>query len=257
MSATGATPGARIDLDGALNVRDLGGWATPRGPVAHGHFFRSDRLSALSGSDQDRLAALGIDTVVDLRYEAEVVADPSRLWPTVRRHLEIPMGGQLADQKSFIERVLDGELDDITDADVAQSYLDMLSTHASELGRAVGGLLEGGPGLYHCTAGKDRTGLLTMLILQSVGVADDDILTDFELSNRYRAEVRIEQLRATFQDRGLDVERFRPALSAPRPAMMAAMAWITEQHGSASRYLAAAGVEQPAERLAARLLPPG
>lgn len=255
--STGQTPGARIPLDGALNLRDLGGWPTSRGPVARGQFFRSDRLSALSDADHDRLIRFGIDTVVDLRYEAEVAADPTRLWATVDRHLEIPMGGRLADQKSFIQRVLDGELDDITDHDVGESYVEMLSIHGPDLGRAVEGLLEGGPGLFHCTAGKDRTGLLAMLILQTVGVADDDVLRDFELSNRYRAEIRIEQLRPTFAERDLDIERFRPALSAPRPAMVVAMSWITEHHGSAERYLAdEAGVHDPRGRLSARLLHP-
>ena len=248
-------PGARIELEGALNLRDIGGWATPDGPVRRGRAFRCDRLSTLTEADLAALDGLGIDTVIDLRHDGEVSADPSRLWPAVRAHHEIPMGGRLANQRSFIERVFDGELDEITDADVAESYTAMLADHGPELGRAVEALLGAEAALYHCTAGKDRTGLLTMLMLWTVGVARHDIVADFALSNIYRAEVRVEQLRPQFVNAGLDIERFRPALSAPRPALEEAMRWIDDEYGSAERYLGeAGGVDQPAARLRRILL---
>ena len=252
-------PGALITLDGTLNLRDLGGWPTEDGQstIRYGQFFRSDRLSALSDGDHSTLTGLGIDTVIDLRYEAEVAEHPSRMWPTVVHHHEIPMGGDLADQRSFLDRALSGDFDGITDADVGDSYIEMLEGHAAGFGQAVEALLSGGPSLYHCTAGKDRTGLLSMLVLGSVGVGASEVLADFVLSNEYRAEKRMAQLRPTFEEAGLDIEAFRPALSAPRPALERAISWVEDTHGTAEAFLAGPGaVAEPGARLGARLLQP-
>jgi len=242
-------------LDGTMNLRDLGGWPTTSGSaVAYGQFYRSDRLSDLSPTDLRQLEDRGLTTVIDLRYAAEVHEHPSRLWTTVQHHHQIPMGGQLADQRSFIDRVLAGELDEVTDDDVAVSYIEMLTDHPAEFGQATEAMLAAGPALFHCTAGKDRTGLLAMLIMSSVGVDDQHILDDFDLSNRYRAARRVEQLRPTFETNGLDIERFVPALSAPVTAMERAMTWISSSHGSAEQYLGDAGVIEAGPRLRGRLL---
>lgn len=249
-------PGALIPLNGTLNLRDLGGWPTAGGTIAHGRLFRSDRLAGLTGDDHSRLDALGIATVIDLRYEQEVAEHPSLLWSSVVNHHNIPLGGALANQQSFIARALAGHFDGVSDDDVGQSYLDLLEIHATDFGRAIEALLEpSDPALFHCTAGKDRTGLLAMLILRAVGVADDDVLTDFELSNRYRARRRVAELRSVFADHGLDVELFRPALSAPRPAMERAMGWIDHEWGGTGRWISdAASVEEAEHRLTRRLV---
>jgi protein-tyrosine phosphatase len=253
----GGGPGALIDLDGTMNLRDLGGWSTASGQaVIRGQVYRSDRLSLLSETDLARLAAMGIGTVIDLRYEAEVAVHPSRLWTTVTRHVAIPMGGQLADQRSFVDQILAGEVDQVTEDDVGASYLDLLQDHATGFGQALEVLLDSGPSLFHCTAGKDRTGLLAMLVLSTVGVADRDVLHDFSLSNQYRAERRMTELRPVFEERGLDIERFRPALSAPPPALATALAWLREMFGSVGSYLEGpAGVPGATRRLRSRLLP--
>ncbi len=204
--------------------------------------YRSDRLSDLTPADHSLLSGLGsqnegIQTVIDLRYEREVAEHPSSLWPTVTNHLEIPMAGDLANQKSFMDRAFEGEFDGISDADVGESYVEMLQRHGADFARVVGETTTGGPALFHCTAGKDRTGLTAMLILSTLGVGDDDIVSDFGLSNEYRAEVRMAQLAPVFAEKGLDVEAFRPALSAPLPAMRHAQAFIAREFGSAERFL--------------------
>ncbi len=248
-------PGSRLELDGALNVRDLGGWITPAGPVAYGRLYRSDRLNDLSDADLDTLSARRIDTVIDFRSEVESEAHPTRLWPTVTRHLELPIGSVVANQRTFLERAMAGELEELTEADMAETYVEILTHHGQQFGRAVEAVLNGGPALYHCTAGKDRTGLLTMLVFAAIGVSTDDILTDFELSNHYRAETRILALKPMFDERGLDMERFRAGFSAPRPAMERAIGWVSDNHGDAARYLReAAGVDEPVDRLTAHLL---
>ena len=259
-SQRAATPaGSLIALEGTLNLRDLGGWPTASGEhvVARSTLYRSDRLSDLSPADHDVLDALGIVTVIDLRYEAEAAQHPSVLWSGVENHVSIPMGGEFADQRSFIERALDGDFDDISDADIGESYIEFLTDHATEFGTAIDTLADGGPALFHCTAGKDRTGLLAMLMLRTVGVDDATVLHDFTLSNEYRAERRMAQLEPIFTERGLDIENFRPALSAPGPALHTAMTWIDETHGSTATYLVeSCGMADPVERLGRRLLRP-
>jgi protein-tyrosine phosphatase len=183
-------PGTRIDMAGMLNLRDIGGWVTADGgTVVRGRIYRSDRLSSLTADDHVKLDDLGIRTVIDLRFEFEVSEDPSLLWSTVTDHHHIPIAGELAQQKSFLDRAFGGELSDLTDASVGDSYIEMLERYSTEFGRAVTSAISGSPSLYHCTAGKDRTGLTTMLLLATAGVSDDDILTDFTLSNTYRADL--------------------------------------------------------------------
>ncbi len=231
-------PGALIQMDGSLNLRDLGGWPTASGgSIRSGVLFRSDRLSDLTEADLSRHDDLGIRTVIDLRYESEVAEHPSRLWSVVDNHVEIPMGGGAADQKSFLDRAFSGEMDGIDATWVGEAYIEMLTEHASDFGRAVSTAIDAAPALFHCTAGKDRTGLFAMLVLSACDVSRDDILRDFDLSNEYRAEKRIAALAPTFAEKGLDVENFRAALGAPRPSMEMAFDFLDAEHGGPVNYL--------------------
>lgn len=230
-------PGARIELEGALNLRDLGGWKADSGRTVYGRLFRSDRLSDLSDADHATLGGLGIRTVIDLRHGHEIDDAPSRLWSSVRTHINFPMTGDAVQPRTFLELAFSGEMDGISDITVGETYIGMLTRHADDFGRAINLAVESSPSLFHCTAGKDRTGLFAMLVLTSLGVDESDVLHDFTLSNAYRAETRIQQLTPLFAERGLDVEDFRPALSAPQPALEMAMDWLATTHGGSRGYL--------------------
>ena len=104
--------------------------------MARARVYRSDRLSDLTPADHGVLERLGIVTVVDLRYEREAAEHPSRLWFGVENQVSIPMGGDLADQRTFIERALGGEYDGITDDEVGESYVSFLVDHAADFGTA-------------------------------------------------------------------------------------------------------------------------
>ncbi len=232
-----STPGTRIDLDGALNLRDLGGWQADGGPIAYGRLFRSDRLSELSAADHQTLGGLGVRTVIDLRHGHEIDDAPSRLWTGVEHHQNIPMTGDSVQPRTFLEMAFSGEMDGISDTRVGEMYIGMLTRYAADFGRAINLAVAESPSLFHCTAGKDRTGLFAMLVLSSLGVSDSDILIDFTLSNVYRAESRIKELTPLFAERGLDVEDFRPALSAPQIALEMAIEWLADTHGGPQPYL--------------------
>lgn len=233
-------PETLVPLVGAMNFRDVGGYPTTDGRIVRrGMVYRSDHLNELTEDDLLELSSRGIRTVIDLRHPREVANRPSRLWPGVLDHHHEPMGGELVQQKEFIDLVMSGEVTAITVEEVADSYVEMLAVHAEAFGRVLRTLadLDQVPAVYHCTAGKDRTGLTTALLHRLLGVSREDVLIDFELSNPYRAVKRVEQLRPTLLERGVDVEAIMPALSAPAEAMATMLDHLDGELGGVEAYL--------------------
>lgn len=232
---------AILQLQGAMNCRDLGGYRTTEGRIVRtGALFRSDRLSDLTENDLEELASHGIRTVVDFRTEAEAGRDRSRLWASVTTHAPLPIGDEIAQQHDFVERLKLGEVTEVTHDDVADSYREILDDHHEKYQAFMALAIDVDhlPLLFHCTAGKDRTGVAAAIILEACGVERVTVLDDYELTNELRAQHRIEQLRPSLEAAGVDVEAVRPALSAPRPAMASALAHLDSAHGGAAGYIA-------------------
>jgi protein-tyrosine phosphatase len=114
------------------------------------------------------------------------------------------------------------------------------------------------PMVFHCTAGKDRTGLMAMLLLGALGVSDDDIVTDYELTTHYRSNKRLEVLGPELEKVGIDIEMVRPFLTAQAPVMAATVAKLKADYGSIARFLTgkAAVGEGTLAQLEATLLEP-
>lgn len=231
---------AVVPLTGAMNCRDIGGY-----PVADGRYvrtnaiFRSDRLSQLTDDDCEELATYGIRTVVDFRTSAEANRDVSRLWATVTTHAPLPIGDEIAQQQEFVDRIRSGEITSVTIDDVADSYIEMLSDSGNQFANflELTADLDCWPLLFHCTAGKDRTGIAAALILELCGVERGLVLDDYELTNSLRSERRIEQLRQSLEAAGADVEAIRPALSAPRDAMARTLDYLDKTHGGVEKFV--------------------
>jgi protein-tyrosine phosphatase len=235
----------RVPLQGALNLRDLGGYPAAGGRSTRwGLVFRSDGLQGLTVADRTVLERIGLRVVYDLRREAEREAAPSLL-PEAGgiRSVALAIGGGSAEGKELIDQVLSGAVTDLGIGFMVELYEQMVDEAAVTFATLLTGLTEGDglPALFHCTAGKDRTGVGTALLLSVLGVAEGDILDDYELSTVYRSNRRIEELRPRLEAVGVDVERVRPFLSAPRPALEAALARIRGHHGGVERYLVEAG----------------
>jgi len=233
--------GAVVALTGAMNCRDVGGYRTMSGrTVRTGALFRSDRLSTLSDDDLEELASYGIRTVVDFRTQAEMDRDVSRLWPSVTTLAPLPIGDEIAQQHEFVERLRRGDITAVSVDDVGASYVEMLDAHGHRFAAFMTLLAdhEHLPLLFHCTAGKDRTGLAAALVLEACGVERQVVLDDYELTNTLRSNRRIEDLRPNLEAAGVDVEAVRPALSAPRPAMAQALTYLDAEHGGAQGYIA-------------------
>lgn len=173
---------AQYRLEGIANFRDFGGVACRGGHLAAGRLFRSGHLAAATPDDVAALDALGIATIIDLRRPGERRKDktPSALAGRV-------VTGDEDDQAEAPHlEFLRG--DDTSDAAVERFLLDYYRRAPFEprlmalFARAFAAL-EAGPVLIHCTAGKDRTGILAALILLAADVHPDDVMADFLATN--------------------------------------------------------------------------
>src|SRR5258708_16224605 len=161
----------RIALPGTLNLRDLGGYPTSDGGTVRWRtLLRSDALHRLDDTGRATLAGIGLRTVVDLRTDEEAAQAPSALDGTGARGFRVPL---------FRAE----DLGDLPPA-LAAIYRPMIDDRGAAIAEAVGRLSPGGarPGLIHCSAGQDRTGLGLAPVLELIGVPDEIIAADYALS---------------------------------------------------------------------------
>jgi protein-tyrosine phosphatase len=201
-----------LRIPGVDNARDLGGLSGALGTVRRGRVLRSAVLSRLTPAGADRLADLGVRTVIDLRTKEERDESPSR----------IARAPQLAAVHEIVVDYL-GTLDDLP-AGQMDLYLHLIDRCGAGIVTVLD-LLAGPdatPALVHCTAGKDRTGLTIALLLELLGVPRAAIVADFAASNT-----------------GL-IGVIRTHVSAE--LMQTTLAVLDERYGSPRGYLAAHGL---------------
>ncbi len=211
----GAGPGRALPLDGCVNFRDLGGYRTRDGrQVRWRHLFRADGLNRLSGADRATLVELGVTTVIDLRTALEATEHgrfPVELVPV--RYLDLPLTDVLPSAE---------ELPSWREASfVSSRYVQMVTAGGPALSRALDALgTEGSlPAVFHCSAGKDRTGVLAALVLAFLGVPDETIVEDYVLSAA-AMERLLERLKAEYPDSVEEVVRFAPSILHVMPETM-------------------------------------
>ena len=172
-------------LEGTPNFRDLGGLPTVDGRVTrHGVLFRSSALEELTARDVRHLIDdIGIRTVIDLRSaDDRETAQP--LLDTPVRHLNLPIsrGGPT----TSLERPMDAD----GRADMALIYGMYIETSAASIREIIAELTSGAtPAVFHCAAGKDRTGVVAAILLTAVGVTRDAVIEDFMETEPNLAEI--------------------------------------------------------------------
>ena len=230
-----------IRLEGTLNFRDIGGYPTRFGADVRRHrVYRSDSLATIGDSGWERLTELGLREIFDLRHEVErqtaPYATPDGIAAT---WLAIGPKEVQTEAKDVFELLKSGGPDDFTLEYMVEMYGRIFEDHAEVFGELLTHLADPDrlPAVFHCTAGKDRTGIAAALLLSVLGVERETVLDDYELSNEFRSKRRIEQLRPQLEAEGIDVEHVRPYLSAPRPALEAALAGVDLEYGGVDGFL--------------------
>lgn len=236
MSTTGAAPQRRMDLQGASNFRDLGGYEAADGrTVKWRQLYRSNSLAALTDADLEHVAGLEIKLICDLRREEESVEAPTRL-PTTNAPviLQLPIGPERKDSKLY-EYLWSGEA---TEAQMRQVMQDIYAEFAirfapqyAEFMRRVS-RADQLPLLFHCAAGKDRTGFAAALVLETLGVSREIILEDYALTNHYVKRNLLEK----YPDLK-SPELFHTMMAANPDYLLASYAAVDEAFGSFEGYL--------------------
>ncbi len=249
-------------------MRDLGGFVTRDGrTVRHGVLYRSEHVATLDPDSRALLAGVPMKVVFDLRAEDERESIAA-LWGRARApeivHVPVIENGRTRDRGLTLEVLLDA-----TGATARRYmhaiYSDMAESFAAsclaEFDRRVG-IDRSLPALIHCTAGKDRTGVLAALVLLALGVAREDVTLDYERSVRHYGPDRIKAYVLAIVGDEYDTESLVHAiapLGSHREYLDLAIDAIERTHGSVERYWEHAHGMRPGcvERLRATLLEGG
>jgi protein-tyrosine phosphatase len=226
-----------IGLQGQTNFRDLGGYETTDGRhVKWGMIFRSGELSHLTTADYRQVSALGIRTVYDLRDQRERASQPTE-WAAgpVRALVSVKSDEVSAAMSPLSDPNIDANR---ARAALADFYAQMPKLYAPEYRVIVHELLENrAPLLLHCTAGKDRSGVASALILSALGVPRATIVQDYELTDQLLRPSSVPpktEFMRRFQSLPADVQH---AMMSADPAYMAAAFRSIETHyGSVQTY---------------------
>ncbi|NQX26853.1 tyrosine-protein phosphatase [Microbacteriaceae bacterium VKM Ac-2854] len=240
----------RLPVGGTFNLRDVGGIPAEGGVVRRGRLLRSDALHRVDDPGREQLSRLRVTRVVDLRDDDEVSAAPNALTGVAAEVLRRPIfGGWAASagsapMASFV---------------LADLYAAMVSQRGEALAGAVAAIAEAEDGavLVHCTAGKDRTGVVVALALSAVGVPRDAVLDDYvrteaNLAGEWLSGM-LETMRSLPIPDGVDLAALLGA--SPREVLAGTLDSVEQRYGSAADYLRAHGLsDEQLARLRARLV---
>lgn len=221
----------------ARNIRDLGGYETVSGQrVKAGLLYRSGFLSNLPENKEAQLASLGIQHVCDLRSSAErqEKPDPDLNWQQIEGCASNASEASMASFAEAVQTVQRGGEVDWGQL-VTKGYSAMPTQYAEPLKALYDNLLEnpGEPTLFHCTAGKDRTGVAAALLLLMLGVDEQTVIDDYTMS----------EMALQFQGASIKLKAYprelleQPALRTTNASyIQATLDSIRQQYGSLERY---------------------
>jgi protein-tyrosine phosphatase len=231
-------------IDGAINFRDLGGYPALGGRVRRGMVYRSGMTHFISESGWQRLATdHGLRTVIDLRsdgersgeglaslaafgiaqYHAPVFADTGAIGSADMKRRFAAMRTGTYDWTVAYEQMLE------VGATAFRHVFDMLARH------------EARPLVFHCTGGRDRTGVAAALVLSVLGVADDVIATDYALTGTYLRR-HVDRFAGPAQRMDMTIDEMARMLETREEAMLRLLELVAARHGSVEGYVLDIGV---------------
>lgn len=255
-----------IAVPGALNVRDLGGYTTRDGSqVRWGTVFRSASLGTVTPAGDTVLAGLGLRQAIDFRSPGEITANGADVLPAGVADVRLPIdtgdaGGSLGSLTPAQFAALFGNGQ--ATRDILQVYQQFVTSAVDrqQFATALRAIARGGnsPLLFHCSAGKDRTGWMSAVLLTALGVPRDQVYADFLLSNPELAASNA-AVEAGLTRAGYDASLIVPLLTVDSSYLDTAFAEVEQQYGSMDGYLVRGlGLDhRTLAELRARLLRPG
>lgn len=245
-------PSRDLVWDGILNVRDLGGHPTEDGrETQFGRIVRADNIRRLSDEGWRSLVDYGIRTVVDLRTEEELDADPPADLPVDVLHVPF-----MTDDPLMFDRAekVSAAAPDIATA-TRDAYLIFIEGSHDKIVKVIEAIVDAPEGgvVVHCAGGKDRTGLTVAFLLRMARVRLDEIAADYALSEE-RLRPRHERWLAETTDER-ELERLKRIMQTPAASMIGVLEELERRYGTIEDFLQAGGAPPDiGERVRARLL---
>jgi protein-tyrosine phosphatase len=218
-----------ITLEGAVNFRDLGGYDAGGGTHTRWRtLFRADGLGELTEADLSVLRQIGIRTVIDLRSGSELE----------RGRFDVEAHPVAFHHFPFIDELPDAQDFDRRPGLLGTQYLEIVRDAGSQIVAALEVLADPDalPAVFHCTAGKDRTGVLSAVLLSLLGVDEQTVVADYALSGAAMLRLRA-KLIAKYPEGRETIENIDEVFSADPAQMEQLLDHIGEQYGSVSAYV--------------------
>ena len=222
-----------LTVEGSYNVRDLGGYPTQDGHHTRWRMFiRAGNLDKVSTTGRQQLLDYGVKTIIDLRDEWEVQNFPDVFAHSeAANYLNLPrIGNSLAKDEQWKTTTRTYTL-------LHELYVTYLDHYQSQVGAIIAAVAESKPAtLFHCHAGKDRTGLVAALILGAVGDPIPVIAEDYVETNPQIAPL-VAQWREDALKQGQDMRRFERDVAAGSETMISTLNYLQERYGGVANYL--------------------
>jgi protein-tyrosine phosphatase len=256
----------RLDIEGTFNFRDLGGASTSLGDatVRSGQVFRADGLAQLTDRSRSALRDLGIGTVIDLRDIGERAKLPDAIDGLDAAYIELPV----FNDHFFPSRPLSVEEMkaaakasgmDLSDRSLGRIYELMITHFGNRLAAVVDTVAEHCETgvVFHCSAGKDRTGVVGAFLLDLLGVGRETIIDEYAITSTHLSEGFLSSITRSFADAGISGNLAATATTAPPELMQEVLKRIDKENGGVEAYLLAHGMDPTTpQHLRERLLEP-
>ncbi|MCS6802796.1 MAG: tyrosine-protein phosphatase [Chloroflexota bacterium] len=217
-----------LDLAGVRNLRDIGGYPTRDGRQTRWRtLYRADSPHRLTEAGRRSLVALGVRTLIDLRRPSEIALAPYAFDSDglVRRAIPLLDDGPARSLRS---------LDEV--------YRTILVEGQARLATVLRTLIDSLPAVVHCTAGKDRTGIVIALVLSLAGVPDEIVAHDYALTRACQTDSYWDEARQRAAAAGIAWEDYQQLLICPPELMLATLRFLRHEFGGAERYARSAGL---------------
>lgn len=234
----------QYELTGFYNFREGGGMAAGNGRVRTQRLLRSDFPQSFGPEDTEFMQEVPLATVLDLRTDAEIASQPRYFKDAGFSVVEIPiLTGSI---KSMMANI----------PTVSELYQSMITESPKQLAKAVSAVaaaVPNGAALVHCTAGKDRTGVVIALTQELIGVNDKDIVANYILTQKNLQGAWLAKMQANMQKMmskvpnvgGIDIAAVTAlATGSPAEAIQGVLDTIRKEHGTVKNFVLANGVTQ-------------